>query len=87
MYYKPKRQAGILKVDDFFATLKNVDSNGDFEFIFDYVISQSKALKANSLTVEIRVHSEMIKQEKVIASNTQLRSNVDVQSLLRRSLT
>ena len=69
MYFKKDSRQNLLKIDDIYASLKKIHSNGMLEFEFRYSIKQSDAIKNSSIKVDVTVYTRTVKKRPILGTS------------------
>jgi hypothetical protein len=70
MYFKKDSRQNLLKIDDIYASLKKIHSNGMLEFEFKYSIKQSDAIKNETTKVDVVVFTRTVKKRPILGTSS-----------------
>lgn len=84
MYFKIERQQNILQVDDSYAVLRKIRDDGTMDFVLQYSIKQSDAIKY-STKVEITVYTKTVSKKTMLGTSDVGR--IDSRQLINNILT
>ncbi len=84
MYFKVERQKNLLKINDSFASLTNVEDDGTLVFEMRYTVAQDEAIKKNTLSVNVDVFSRTVRR-KIITDAVKVGST-DTKQLIKNIL-
>lgn len=84
MYFRVERKKDLLKINDSFASLINIEHDGTLVFEMRYSVSQDDVIKKNMLTVNVDVFSRTVRR-KSITDAVKLGS-VDTKQLIKNIL-
>jgi hypothetical protein len=68
MYFKKDSRQNLLNLDDIYASLKKIHSNGMLEFEFRYSVKQSDAIKNSSTKVDVVVFTRTVKKRSILGT-------------------
>lgn len=69
MYYRVERRFNLLHIEDTFASLKSIKEDGNLEFEFRYVVSQSDSIIRGAVTVDVSVFTRTVKKRPILGVN------------------
>jgi len=85
MFFKFERRYNLLTVEDNFAHLKSIESNGDLTFEFSYRVSQKDVVQRDAMTCRVTVISRHITRIPILA--TSHTGKIDTKRLIHNVLT